>query len=271
MISNKKTSPLTPKVLLSGIAGMSLVVGMALAPVSFDFQGGQLAIKSIAAYASEGSDESSDERSSSSDASDQESADVSTDNSSSDQESADVSTDNSSSDQESADVSTDSSDNDQASADVSTDTNSSDQAGDNGAKDRRSEKAGNERSGNEHAGNTAEKARELADKARELADKAGLGEGKSHDSKNGNQENDNSEVNTDAAPMDLSDFISSLRKGTRVTAGIETSSNINLSYSNGWKEEIANGHYVLVDPNGNTIISRTVKTSDIARLRSIIK
>ncbi|VAW23017.1 hypothetical protein MNBD_ALPHA12-559, partial [hydrothermal vent metagenome] len=130
------------------------------------------------------------------------------------------------------------------------------------------------------ARDNADKARELADKARELANKSGQEKGHDQSKGNNNQDrnsgNDNSNdqgsnVNPDAKPLALSEFISSMRKGTRVSSGAATASSLDLSYSNGWKEQIVNGRYVLVDPNGNTIVSRTVRNADIARLQAILK
>jgi len=227
MFFKKKTSALSSKTLLSGIAGISLVLGMSLAPVSFDFQGGQLVFKSIAAYASEGDNESDNEK-----------------------------------------PATSESDNEKPAA--------------------------SESDSSSNAGNTAEAARELADRAMELAgntpeaaqELAGnSGQENSHDQSNNGENqhasqetdtgndsgNDAGSVTPNAAPLALSEFISSMRNGTSVTSGAATESSLNLSYANGWKEEIVNGRYVLVDPNGNTIISRSVRTADIAWLRSILQ
>ncbi|VAW20728.1 hypothetical protein MNBD_ALPHA12-2150 [hydrothermal vent metagenome] len=78
-------------------------------------------------------------------------------------------------------------------------------------------------------------------------------------------------VDTNAAPMLLADFISSVRKGNPVVSGNGSEANMELRYANGWKEEIDNGRYVLVDPNGNKIITRPVTSADISRMRSALK
>jgi len=215
MLSTKKTSALTSKTLLSGIAGISLVLGMSLAPVSFDFQGGQLEFKSIAAYASPGDNESDNEK---------------------------PATSESDSEKPSA---SDIADKARELADKAGNSHGNDTA---------------DKAGNSHGSDTADKAGNSHDS--DTADKAGQEKDSS---------NDAGSVTPDAAPLALSEFISSMRKGTSVTSGAATTSSLNLSYANGWKEEVVNGRYVLVDPNGNTIVNRAVRTADIARLRSILK
>jgi len=77
-------------------------------------------------------------------------------------------------------------------------------------------------------------------------------------------------MDENAPPMVLADFISSLRNGNSVTASDGSASNLELRYANGWKEEIDHGRYVLVDPNGNKIINRPVTDADISRMRSAL-
>lgn len=45
--------------------------------------------------------------------------------------------------------------------------------------------------------------------------------------------------------------------------------NIEVVYSDGWKEEIENGRYELKDPSNNTVIERPARTADINRLRRL--
>ncbi len=45
--------------------------------------------------------------------------------------------------------------------------------------------------------------------------------------------------------------------------------NIEIRYSDGWKEEIEAGRYELKDPNNNTVIQRRARQSDIIRLRQL--
>ncbi len=255
MFSTKRTSALTTKTLLSGIAGISLVLGMSLAPVSFDFQNGQLGFKSIAAYASPGDNERDNEKPAASESSNEKPA--ASNAAEKAREQADKARE---AEKARIEKARELADKAQA-AEKDRNEKAREQANKARAAEKARELADKARELADKA-NTAEKASELANKARELADKAG------QEKDNGN---DTGNVNPDVAPLALSEFISSMRKGTSVTSGGATATSLNLSYSNGWKEKIVNNRYVLVDPNGNTIISRAVRTADIARLRSILK
>ncbi|MEE8444714.1 MAG: hypothetical protein V3S44_05150, partial [Alphaproteobacteria bacterium] len=45
---------------------------------------------------------------------------------------------------------------------------------------------------------------------------------------------------------------------------------IEVTYSDGWKEEIENGQYEMKDPNGNTVIERPATAADRSRLEQNI-
>lgn len=236
MSTNRKPFNFTRKTLLGGIAGVSLVVGMSLAPVSFDFQGGQLSLKSIAAYASPGSDKDAGDRSAPNKASE-------------------LSGGNSESDRSASNM-------------------ASELSGGNSQSDRiASSKA------SEFSGGKSESDRSTSKDARDLANNKNAGDHNGNEkdaSERGsndraaNQGNNNQAGGNNASPLKLSDFISSLRKGNRVASSGGTGSNLELRYSDGWKEVVDNGRYVLRDPNGNTIINRLAKNADVARLRSAL-
>ncbi len=150
--------------------------------------------------------------------------------------------------------------------------------------------SGNNDSNSSEAGEVANPAREAAENSmsklgadmektgKEIADaahNAAENNKENHSGKADNQSGDHSDgqdnMDNNAAPMMLSDFISSVRKGTRVLSSQGTNANLELVYSNGWKEEIDHGRYVLVDPNDNKIINRPVTKTDISRMRSASK
>ena len=41
---------------------------------------------------------------------------------------------------------------------------------------------------------------------------------------------------------------------------------IEVSYPNGWREELAGGRYELKDPNNNTVVERPATGADVSRL-----
>lgn len=45
--------------------------------------------------------------------------------------------------------------------------------------------------------------------------------------------------------------------------------NISLVYSNGWREWVLNGRYVLIDPQGRTVADRIAGADDVIRLRQL--
>ncbi len=202
MTKIEKPSILTPKTLLSGIAGISLIVGMSLAPVSF-------------VYASGGND--------------------------------------------------------------SPDTSLSDSAPEVDETANPAREAA-ENTMNKLGINMENSAREIGDAASKVADSVHKdAENKMSDhgkqtSSNGSDQPDGSQsIDKNAPPMVLADFLSSLRKGNSITSSDAGAANMELRYANGWKEEIDNGRYVLVDPNGHKIISRPVTDADISRMRSALK
>jgi hypothetical protein len=62
------------------------------------------------------------------------------------------------------------------------------------------------------------------------------------------------------------------RRGGGVVARLETSgSNIEITYDDGWKEEISNGFYELKDDLGRTVIERPARSSDSSRLFKAVR
>ncbi|HHB82817.1 MAG TPA: hypothetical protein ENK61_05010 [Devosia sp.] len=81
----------------------------------------------------------------------------------------------------------------------------------------------------------------------------------------GNHDEDAGHANR---PMDLQDFMESLRNGVTIVNAEKTDELTKVTYSDGWSEEISNGRYKLKAPNGHSIISRDVTQRDIDRLNS---
>jgi len=134
-----------------------------------------------------------------------------------------------------------------------------DHDGENNAKNSSSEHA-------DQAGDHADQAGDHADQAGDHADQAG-----DYTDQTGEHADNQESVDKNAAPLMLADFLSSLRGGNQVVSSEGASSNLELRYGNGWKEEIDHGRYVLVDPNGNKIVNRLVTDADISRMRSALK
>ncbi len=68
----------------------------------------------------------------------------------------------------------------------------------------------------------------------------------------------------------LSRSLSNARSRSARTVHVEISgNNVEVRYSDGWKEEVENGRYELKDPNNNTVIQRQARQSDLARLRKL--
>ncbi|HHG90897.1 MAG TPA: hypothetical protein ENJ90_10550, partial [Devosia sp.] len=89
------------------------------------------------------------------------------------------------------------------------------------------------------------------------------------DDNDDDDDDDDDEYHNNSRPMDLADFLESLRNGSTIVKAERDANSIEIKYSDGWKEEIENGRYELKDPNGNEIISRPATDADITRLSSV--
>ncbi|VAW17167.1 hypothetical protein MNBD_ALPHA12-2204 [hydrothermal vent metagenome] len=69
-------------------------------------------------------------------------------------------------------------------------------------------------------------------------------------------------------PANLSEFLSSLRNGSRIVKAQREGENIEIEYSDGWQERIEDGEYILEGPNNDIIIRRPVTKRDYQRLNS---
>jgi len=67
-------------------------------------------------------------------------------------------------------------------------------------------------------------------------------------------------------PQNLSEFLASLRNGSRIVSAERDGDNIEIRYSDGWEEQIRDGEYLLSAPNDNIVIRRPANPKDYARL-----
>ena len=58
--------------------------------------------------------------------------------------------------------------------------------------------------------------------------------------------------------------------GIRNSRGQAAIANLHLRYANGWDEQILNGTYRLVDPQGRTVADRRATPDDLARMRALV-
>ncbi|VVT08633.1 conserved exported hypothetical protein [Rhizobium sp. EC-SD404] len=72
----------------------------------------------------------------------------------------------------------------------------------------------------------------------------------------------------DSMPVNLADFFSPDRERGSVAKAESEGSALEVTYSDGWKEEVENGRYELKDPTNQTVVERPATQSDIDRLNS---
>ncbi len=69
-------------------------------------------------------------------------------------------------------------------------------------------------------------------------------------------------------PANLTEFLASLRNGSRIVNAQREGNNIEIEYSDGWQEQIKDGIYTLAGPNDNVVIRRPATKKDYLRLNS---
>ena len=67
------------------------------------------------------------------------------------------------------------------------------------------------------------------------------------------------------------DLLSASRNRGAVAKARKTGSSIVVEYSDGWKERIVSGRYMLFDPGNRLVVKRAAKKSDRLRLNSVSK
>ena len=69
-------------------------------------------------------------------------------------------------------------------------------------------------------------------------------------------------------PVNLADFFAAGRDRGSVAKAESEGSALEVTYTDGWKEEVEDGRYELKDPNNETVVERAATQSDIDRLNS---
>jgi hypothetical protein len=72
----------------------------------------------------------------------------------------------------------------------------------------------------------------------------------------------------DSRPSNLAEFFSLDRERGSVAKAESEGTALEVTYSDGWKEEVENGRYELKDPTNQTVVERAATQSDIDRLNS---
>jgi len=85
---------------------------------------------------------------------------------------------------------------------------------------------------------------------------------------NSDEDEDHRNDRSNSRPMNLDDFLTSLRNGATIISAERDGNEIEIEYSDGWKEQIEHGRYEIEAPNGRTIISRPATQRDFDRLNS---
>jgi len=85
---------------------------------------------------------------------------------------------------------------------------------------------------------------------------------------NGEESEDGESHRGAIRPANLTEFLSSLRNGSRIVSAERSSNKIEIQYSDGWREQIEDGVYTLAGPNDNVVIRRPATKRDYQRLNS---
>jgi hypothetical protein len=69
-------------------------------------------------------------------------------------------------------------------------------------------------------------------------------------------------------PTNLADFFAANRQRGAVVKAEAGANSLEVTYSDGWKEEVENGRYELKDPTNRTVVERPANQTDFDRLNS---
>jgi len=69
----------------------------------------------------------------------------------------------------------------------------------------------------------------------------------------------------------LKRYLDALKRHGKVSTTSSSKSSISVSYTDGWRETIANDRYQLFDNLGRRVVERKARQSDFARLRAVAK
>ncbi|MCB9994542.1 MAG: hypothetical protein H6873_12910 [Hyphomicrobiaceae bacterium] len=128
---------------------------------------------------------------------------------------------------------------------------------DDGKDDDGKDDGGKDDGGKDHGGNGG-------------GDHSGPGGGGGGDDDNHSGGNSRDMFAGDNRPASLGDFIRALNNGSAIVSVTANGNDIQIVYSDGWKEQIASGVYEIVNPDGTAIVHRPANSNDVARLSSVL-
>jgi hypothetical protein len=136
--------------------------------------------------------------------------------------------------------------------------------GDRGGDDRGGDDRGGDDRGGDHRGGH-DHDRDDRD------DDRGRGRDRDDDRRHGQHDDDDDHRGRhgrDSRPSNLAEFFSLDRERGSVAKAESEGTALEVTYSDGWKEEVENGRYELKDPTNQTVVERAATQSDIDRLNS---
>jgi hypothetical protein len=132
--------------------------------------------------------------------------------------------------------------------------------GDRGGDDR----GGDDRGGDDRGGDDHDRG--------DRADDRGRDRDRDDDRRHGRHDDDDDDHHgrhgRDSRPSNLAEFFSPDRERGSVAKAESEGTALEVTYSDGWKEEVENGRYELKDPTNQTVVERAATQSDIDRLNS---
>lgn len=125
------------------------------------------------------------------------------------------------------------------------------------------DRGGDDRGGDDRGGDDHDRG--------DRADDRGRDRDRDDDRRHGRHDDDdnhNGRHGRDSRPANLADFFSPDRERGSIAKAESEGSALEVTYSDGWKEEVENGRYELKDPTNQTVVERAATQSDIDRLNS---
>lgn len=105
----------------------------------------------------------------------------------------------------------------------------------------------------------------------------GRGRGRGGDDRNDDDDDDRDDKDRDDDSEDRdddrgdrdNDSNDDASRDRQSNAGLGSEFNISLQYTNGWREWVKDGRYVLIDPEGRTVANRPASHGDVTRMRDL--
>lgn len=89
------------------------------------------------------------------------------------------------------------------------------------------------------------------------------------DDRDDDRDDDDSEDRDDDRGDRVDDRNDDTSREQRSNARLGSEFNITLQYTNGWREWVKDGRYVLIDPEGRTVANRPASRGDVTRMRNL--